>query len=134
MLRGPDVPIQVAIAAFEWGGHLGAEAQTKGLDACVSSWRRVAPDTIPALAKCAAQSASSVQIVLEAKRDGYDAGIALDHAGHVGEGAGENIFVVQGGVVRTPPLAASILGGITRDTILTLLHDAGTDVREEEIP
>ena len=134
MFPGPDVPTQVAIAALEWGGHLGSDAQTKGVEACVSSWRRVAPDTIPALAKCAANYASSVLIVLEAKRDGYDAAIALDHQGHVSEGAGENVFVVHRGVIRTPPLGASILGGITRDTVLCLMRDAGHDVREETLP
>lgn len=134
MYPGPDVPTQVSIAALRWGGHLGSDAQTKGLEACVSSWRRVAPDTIPALAKCAANYASSLQIVMEAKRDGYDAAIALDHQGHVSEGAGENVFVVRDGIVMTPPTGASILAGITRDSVITLLRDAGSEVRETTIP
>jgi branched-chain amino acid aminotransferase len=100
----------------------------------VSSWRRIAPDTLPVIAKCAANYASSLQIVLEAKRDGYDAAIALDYEGHVSEGAGENVFVVRDGIVRTPPLGASILSGITRDSVITLLRDAGYDVREETLP
>jgi len=134
MYPGPEVPIQVSIAALRWGGHLGSEAQTKGVEVCISSWRRVAPDTIPALAKCAANYASSIQIVMEAKRDGYDAAIALDHQGLVSEGAGENVFVVRDGVVRTPSTGSSILAGITRDSVMWLLRDAGYEVREEAIP
>ena len=134
MFPGPDVPIQVSIAALRWVGHLGTQAQTSGLEACVSSWRRIAPDTLPALAKCAGNYASSIQIVMEAKRDGYDAAIALDHQGLVSEGAGENVFIVRDGIVRTPHTGSSILAGITRDCVITLLRDVGHEVREEAIP
>jgi branched-chain amino acid aminotransferase len=134
VMPASDVPIEVAIAALDWQGHLGADVKVSGVTACVSSWHRVAPNTVPALAKCAGNYASSILIVMEAKRDGYDAAIALDATGHVSEGSGENVFLVHGGVLRTPPLASSVLGGITRDSVLTLAHDAGIPVREEPIP
>jgi branched-chain amino acid aminotransferase len=129
-----DSPVEVAIAAIEWGAYLGAEGLKNGVDVCVSSWQRVAPNTIPAGAKAAGGYLSSQLISMEAKRHGYAEGIGLTTDGMVGEGAGENIFVVKDGRIYTPPAACSILAGITRDTVMTLARDAGLEVLEQTMP
>lgn len=130
----PGSPVELAIAAWEWGAYLGPEALEKGVDVCVSSWQRVAPNTIPALAKAGGNYLSSTLVGAEARDRGFAEGIALAYDGTVSEGAGENLFLVRDGTLITPPTTASILQGITRDTIMTLARDAGIDVREQTIP
>ncbi len=123
-------PVNVAIAVWEWGAYLGAEALERGVDVCVSSWRRMAPDTFPASAKVGGHYTNSQLVRMEAADLGYAEGIALDINGYVSEGSGENIFVVQDGVIYTPPLSASILGGITRQCVITLAKELGYTVIE----
>lgn len=127
------LPIDVAIAAIEWGAYLGEEAREKGARVCVSSWQRVAPNTIPAGAKAGGNYLSSQLISMEAHRLGYDEGIGLASDGTLSEGAGENLFVVRNGELITPPQAASILAGITRDSVIQLARDAGLRVREQQL-
>ncbi len=127
-------PVEVAIATIEWGKYLGAEAMEQGVDVCVSSWNRFAPNTMPALAKAGGNYMNSQLIKMEAMANGYAEGIALDADGHVSEGSGENLFLVRNGVVYTPPLTSSILSGITRDTVMTLLREMGIEVREQVLP
>lgn len=129
-----DPPTEVAIAAYEWGAYLGAEGLENGVDVCVSSWQRVAPNTIPAIAKAGGNYLSSQLIGLEARRLGFDEGIGLTPDGLVSEGAGENLFLVKDGVILTPGLACSILGGITRDTVMRLARERAIEVREVSIP
>jgi branched-chain amino acid aminotransferase len=127
-------PVDVAILCWEWGAYLGPEALEKGVDVRVSSWTRAAPNTFPTMAKSSANYASSGLIKMEAQTDGYAEGIALDVNGHVSEGSAQNIFMVRGGVLYTPPLHASVLPGITRDSIIVIARDLGYEVREEPIP
>jgi len=129
-----DPPVDVAIAAWEWGKYLGHESEALGVDVCVSSWQRVAPNTIPALAKASGNYLSSQLISQEAKRLGFAEGIGLAPDGTVSEGAGENLFLVKGGVLMTPGLGHSVLGGITRATVMQLAADLGLTVRESAIP
>jgi len=130
----PDHPVDVAVAAWEWGAYLGADALEQGVDVCISSWQRVAPNTIPALAKAGGNYLSSTLVSLEARERGFAEGIALSADGTVSEGAGENLFLVRDGVILTPPAAASILTGITRDAVITLAREAGIRVEERAIP
>lgn len=130
----PDHPVDVAIAAWEWGAYLGAEGLEKGVDVCVSSWQRVAPNTVPALAKAGGNYLSSQLISIEAKSRGFAEGIALSSDGTVSEGAGENIFLVRDGRILTPPSTSSILTGITRDTVMKLIERIGLTVVEQTIP
>lgn len=127
-------PVEVAIAVWTWGRYLGDDAIEKGVDACVSSWRRSGLGSSPALAKATANYLNSQLIKMEAIANGYAEGIALDSNGYVSEGSGENIFVVQDGAVYTPPVSSSILPGITRQSIMTLAEEAGYDVRRVAIP
>src|SRR5262245_51724277 len=127
-------PVDAAILLWDWGTYLGKDALEVGCDAKVSSWARMAPNTLPALAKSSANYANSGLIKMEALADGYSEGIALDVFGNVSEGSGQNIFIVRDGVLMTPPLASSILGGITRDSILTLAKDLGFAVQEAVVP
>jgi branched-chain amino acid aminotransferase len=127
-------PVDVAVMVWEWGTYLGAEALEQGVDVCVSSWNRMAPNTFPSLAKTSGNYANAQLIRMEAEANGYSEGIALDTAGFVSEGSGENVFVVRDGALYTPPLSASILAGITREMIITLAGDLGYRVREELIP
>ena len=129
-----DPPVDVAIAAWDWGKYLGDESAAAGVDVCVSSWQRVAPNTLPALAKAGGNYLSSQLISQEAKRLGFAEGIGLAPDGTVSEGAGENIFLVKDGVLLTPSLAHSVLGGLTRDTVMTLARQQGFEVRETSIP
>ena len=129
-----DSPEDVAIAAIEWGAYLGEDGLKNGVDVCVSSWQRVAPNTIPSGAKAGGTYLSSQLISMEAKRNGFAEGIGLTTDGTVGEGAGENLFVVKDGRLMTPPAASSILAGITRDTVICLARDAGYEVVEQAIP
>lgn len=132
-VEGRQNPTDVVIITMEWGRYLGAEAIEQGVDVQVSSWRRIAPDTFASMAKIGGQYVNSQFISMEAHDNGFNEGIALDYSGNVSEGAGENIFVVLDGVVYTPGAASSILMGITRDTVLTLLKDMGYEVRFETI-
>ena len=127
-------PIEVYIACWPWGGYLGADSLEKGVDVCVSSWNRMAPNTLPAMAKSAANYMNSQLIKMEAIINGYVEGIALDDRGLVSEGSGENIFIVRAGTVITPPLASSILPGITRDSVITLCRDLDIPFQERSIP
>lgn len=129
-----DHPVDVAIAAWEWGAYLGADGMEQGVDVCISSWQRVAPNTIPALAKAGGNYLSSQLISTEAKRLGFAEGIALSTDGTVSEGAGENLFVIRDGKILTPPSSSSILTGITRHTISLLAERLGLSVQESSIP
>jgi branched-chain amino acid aminotransferase len=124
-------PIEVYMANFPWGKYV---AGTGGADVCVSSWNRLAPNTMPALAKAGANYMNSQLIRMEADINGYVEGIALDVNGLVSEGSGENVFVVRNGVLYTPPLANSALSGITRDSVLTIARHLGLAVTEQPVP
>ena len=127
-------PIEVFMACWDWGKYLGPEALEQGVDVCVSSWNRMAPNTLPAMSKSAANYMNSQLIRMEAIVNGYVEGIALDPNGYVSEGSGENIFLVVDGVALTPPLANSILPGITRSSIMQLCQDLGIPCKEQIIP
>jgi branched-chain amino acid aminotransferase len=127
-------PVDVSIAVWEWGAYLGSEALDKGIDVCVSSWRRAAPDTFPAMAKSGGNYLNSQLIKLEALTNGYVEGIALDVNGSVSEGSGENIFVIRDNTIYTTPLGSSILPGITRASVVTLAKELGYQVLETAIP
>jgi len=127
-------PTEVYLACWEWGKYLGAEALSEGVDVCVSSWTRIAPNTLPALAKSGANYMNSQLIRMEAHLNGYAEGIALDANGAISEGSGENIFVVRDGVIHTPPLGSSVLPGITRDTVMQLAESLDIPLRETVIP
>ncbi len=126
-------PIEIYLLAWKWGKYLGAEALKQGVDVCVSSWHRMAPNTLPPMAKAAANYMNAQLVKMEAITNGYVEGIALDPAGHVSEGSGENIFVVRDGKILTPPLGSSVLPGITRDSIITLAGELGVPVIEQVI-
>src|ERR1700691_2497699 len=129
-----DPPVDVAIAAWEWGKYLGHESAESGVDVCISSWQRVAPNTVPALAKAGGNYLSSQLISQEAKRLGFAEGIGLAPDGTVREGAGENIFLVKDGVMFTPGISHSLLSGITRNTVMKLALELGIEVREIAMP
>ena len=131
---GRNCPVDAILASVPWGAYLGDEGLEKGVDVQVSSWRRMAPDTVNALAKIGGQYVNSQNIVMEAKDNGFTEGIALDINGYVSEGRGENIFLIYKGELYTPPLANSILGGITRDSAMTIAQDLGLTVREMTLP
>ena len=123
----------VIIAAFPWGAYLGEEALDAGIDAMVSSWNRAAPNTIPTAAKAGGNYLSSLLVGSEARRHGYQEGIALDVNGYISEGAGENLFEVKNNIIFTPPFTSSALPGITRDAILTLAKELGYEIREQTL-
>jgi branched-chain amino acid aminotransferase len=127
-------PVDTAILTWEWGAYLGQDALEKGVDVKTSSWSRAAPNTFPTLAKSSANYANSQLIKMEAIADGYSEGIALDAFGNLSEGSGQNLFIVRDNTLYTPPLAASVLPGITRSSIITLARDLGFEVREEMLP
>ena len=127
-------PVDVVVMVWEWGQYLGSEALEAGVDVRIASWTRMAPNTLPAMAKVAANYMNSQLVKLEAMQDGYAEGITLDSEGYVSEGSGENIFVVQDGALYTPPLASSILSGVTRDTVITLARRQGIPVTEQRLP
>jgi branched-chain amino acid aminotransferase len=133
-VNGQKNPVDVYLACWEWGKYLGDGAMADGVDVCVSSWTRIAPNTLPALAKAGANYMNSQLIKMEAIANGYSEGIALDKAGYVSEGSGENIFIVRDGKIVTPPAGASVLPGITRDTVITLAGDLGIPVVEQVVP
>ncbi len=127
-------PIETYIACWEWGKYLGDEAITGGVDVCISSWMRMAPNTFPALSKAGGNYLNSQLIRMEANVNGYDEGIALDASGYVSEGSGENIFVVRDDKIYTPRLGNSILPGITRDSVMQICAGLGIPVIETLIP
>ncbi len=127
-------PVEVSIAVWRWGAYLGTGALENGVPVCVSSWNRMAPNTMPDMAKSGANYMNAQLIKLEAKEHGYVEGIALDVFGFVSEGSGENVFIVRDGTLITPPFSASILPGITRNTVILLALDMGIKVIEQNIP
>jgi branched-chain amino acid aminotransferase len=133
-LDGREARTEMAIFAFEFGRYLGDDAIEQGVDVLVSSWRRMAPDTLAAMSKSGGNYVSSQFITMEAKDLGFAEAIALDVNGMVSEGSGENIFVAYRGALYTPPVGASILMGVTRECILTLARDLGIEVREQSFP
>ncbi len=128
------VPVECFIIAYKWPTYLGHDALEQGVDVCVSSWRRAAPDTFPTMAKAGGNYLNSQLSKLEAKQNEYSEGIMLDAFGYVAEGSGENLFIVRDGVLYTSGISAGILHGITRDTVITLARDFGYEVREQQIP
>src|SRR6266571_4959893 len=126
-------PIEVYIANYEWGKYLGHGSE-EGVDVCVSSWTRIAPNTLPAMAKSGANYMNSQLIKMEAILNGYVEGIGLDVNGYVSEGSGENLFIVRNGTLVTAPLGNSVLPGITRDSVLCIARDLGIPVVEQSIP
>lgn len=126
-------PLACYIGAWDWGKYLGDEAIERGVDVCVSTWNRLTPNSMPAMAKSGANYMNSQLIKMEALLNGFAEGIALDDRGYVSEGSGENIFLVTGDVVLTPPLSSSILPGITRDSVVQICHELGITVKERTI-
>ena len=127
-------PVECAVLVWEWGKYLGEGSLEDGVDVKISSWRRMAPDTNPAMAKAGANYMNSQLIKMEANMEGYAEGIALTPNGDVSEGSGENLFLALGGELWTPPLSCSILPGITRDSVITLAREMQIPVREETVP
>ena len=126
-------PTEVYICNYPWGKYLGTDAE-QGVDICISSWTRIAPNTLPAMAKSGANYMNSQLIKMEAIVNGYAEGIALDAEGYVSEGSGENVFVVRNGILQTAPLGSSVLPGITRDSVLQIARELGIQVVEQVIP
>lgn len=127
-------PLEVYIAAWEWGAYLGDDAADNGVDVCVSSWDRITPNSMPSVAKAGGNYMNSQLVKMEAVENGYAEGICLDAYGNIAEGSGENVFIVQDDILITPPSASSLLPGITRDTVMTLATELGVTIREENIP
>ena len=127
-------PIDTAIMLWEWGAYFTKEAIEEGLDVKISTWARNAPNTTPAMAKSVANYANAQLIKMEAIADGYAEGIALDTQGNLSEGSGQNLFVVRDNIIYTPPIGNSVLWGITRDSVITIAHDLGFEVREQTLP
>jgi len=128
-----EAAVDVAIAAWEWGAYLGEDGLRNGVRAKVASWRRIGNNTIPAHAKAGGQYLNSILAKVETHKAGYDEAILLNEQGFVADGSGENIFVVKGGRLLTPPLGASILEGITRSTIIELALESGVEVVERDV-
>ena len=126
--------IDVVVAAWEWGPYLGNASLNDGVDACVSSWNKINPNTVPFMAKASGNYLSATLVSIEARQNGYDEGILLDSKGMVSEGAGENIFMVKDGNLYTPPLSSSVLDGITRDAVIKIAGSLKLGVIETEIP
>ncbi len=129
-----NCPVETVIAVWPWGKYLGEEAIEKGVEVGVSSWRRMAPDTMPNMAKAGSNYMNSQLAKMESITNGYDEGIMLDYQGMVSEGSGENIFVVMDGIIYTPPISSSLLSGLTRDAVITLADEMDLEVRQEPIP
>jgi branched-chain amino acid aminotransferase len=127
-------PIETYIASWVWGKYLGAEAMEEGVDVCVSSWARMSSNSLPATAKSAANYMNSQLIKMDAIKNGYVEGIALDSQGNVSEGSGENIFIVKDNILYTPPMSSAVLQGITRDSAMQLAKLLGYEVREQVMP
>jgi branched-chain amino acid aminotransferase len=129
-----SAPVDVVIAVWPWGTYLGEEGIKKGIRAKVSSFQRISPNILPPIAKATGQYVNSILAKLESMKAGYDEAILLDYRGFVSEGPGENIFLVKKGTLYTPPEHASILRGITRDSVITIAKDLGYEVIEKDIP
>jgi len=129
-----NCPVDVTIAVWEWGSYLGPEALEHGIDVCVSTWTRPAPNTFPTMAKTGGNYALSQMMKVEAIQAGFKEAIALDAQGYVREGSGENVFLVRDGVVFTPPISSSLLPGVTRGSVIQLCKDANIEVKETNIP
>ena len=129
-----NCPVEAAVAVWEWGSYLGPDALQDGIDVCVSTWRRPAPDTLPAMAKAGANYMNSQLIKTEALSRGFIEGIALDWFGNVSEGSGENIFLVYGGAVYTPPLSAALLPGVTRESVITIVKELSLELNITNVP
>ncbi len=127
-------PVDLTIAVWEWGSYLGPEALTNGIDVCVSTWNRPAPNTLPGMAKAGGNYILSQLMKLEAVQAGFAEAIALDVGGNLSEGSGENLFVVRDGVIMTPALSSSLLPGITRMSVIQMAREMGLEVREVSIP
>ncbi|HYV03799.1 MAG TPA: branched-chain amino acid transaminase [Blastocatellia bacterium] len=127
-------PIETYICTWQWGKYLGPEALEQGVDVCVSSWTRIAPNTLPSMAKAGANYMNSQLIKMEARVNGYIEGIALDPQGYISEGSGENVFLIKNGTVMTPPLYSTVLPGITRDSVIKICERMGIPVLERAIP
>ena len=127
-------PIEVYLPCWPWGAYLGDDALESGVDACVSSWHRFAPNTVPSLAKIAGNYLGGQLIKMEALANGFAEAIALSPGGTVSEGSGQNVFLVMDGMLITTPLDGSLLGGITRASIIALAERDGLTVREQIIP
>ena len=132
-VNGSKLPIDTIIMAMQWGTYLGEGALENGVDTCVSSWHRMAPNTIPSMAKVAGNYLGGQLIKMEALANGFDEAIALGPDGMISEGSGQNVFVVHKGVLFTTPLNGTLLPGITRESIITIAHDAGFEVREQPL-
>jgi branched-chain amino acid aminotransferase len=129
-----ETPLEVFIIPWTWGTYLGQEALANGVDVCVSSWRRAAPDTFPTMAKAGGNYLNSQLSKMEARLDGYSEGIMLDSFGQVSEGSGENLFLVRDGRLFTSPISAGILNGITRDSVARIARDMGVEIVEQIMP
>lgn len=129
-----DSPVEVYLPCWPWGAYLGEGALEAGVDACVSSWHRMAPNTIPSMAKVAGNYLGGQLIKMEALANGFAEAIALGPNGMLSEGSGQNVFLVSGGTIFTPPFNGTLLAGITRDSVLTLAREAGIPVREQDMP
>src|SRR5438034_1880037 len=126
-------PLSCYMGAWDWGKYLGDEAIDSGVDVQVSTWNRLSPNSMPAMAKSGANYMNSQLIKMEALLNGFAEGIALDDRGYVSEGSGENIFTVSNGIVNTPPLSSSVLPGITRDSVIQICQELGITIRERTI-
>jgi branched-chain amino acid aminotransferase len=133
LIPADDDAVDVSILVDSWGAYLGEEGIKNGIRACITSWQRVAPNTIPTAAKAGGNYLSSLLIGFEARDRGFEEGIALGNDGLLSEGAGENLFIVQGSRILTPPTSSSILGGITRDTVFSLVADMGMEITEQTL-
>jgi branched-chain amino acid aminotransferase len=129
-----NCPVTTAVACWEWGTYLGAEALEKGVSVRIASWNRPAPNTMPTMAKVAANYMNSQLIKMEAIQDGFDEGIALDTFGFISEGSGENVFIVKNGALYTPPSSASILPGITRHCVIQMARKLGYRIKQQALP
>jgi branched-chain amino acid aminotransferase len=130
---GPTPDVRLAVIAWYWGAYLGPEALEKGIRVKVSTITKYHPNSVMVKGKICGHYVNSVMAKMEAKREGYDEGILLDHLGYVSEGSGENIFLVKNGEILTPDDSSSILGGITRDTVVTLAEDMGLKLRKTRL-
>jgi branched-chain amino acid aminotransferase len=127
-------PVETYVCSWIWGKYLGKEALEQGVDVGVSSWTRIAPNTLPSMAKAGANYMNSQLIKMEAKLNGYVEGIALDTNGFISEGSGENLFLVKDGKVMTPPLTSTVLQGITRDSVIKICQTLGIPIVEQTMP